>query len=71
MYEYKGKPFKTITDAFKVAVKDYMLRTGKNNHLQGAHRTIWRCGYCSGRKNLHARGDKQHCNIHKENTENK
>ena len=31
LFEYKGEPYKTITDALKVAVKDYMLRTGKNN----------------------------------------
>lgn len=31
LFEYKGLPFKTITDALKVAVKDYKLRTGKNN----------------------------------------
>ncbi|MBR5813909.1 MAG: hypothetical protein IKY37_05605 [Bacteroidaceae bacterium] len=31
LYEYKGEPYKTITDALKVAVKDYMLRTGKTN----------------------------------------
>ena len=31
LFEYKGEPYKTITDALKVAVKDYMLRTGKTN----------------------------------------
>ena len=31
LYEYKGKPFKTITDALKVAARDYKLRTGRTN----------------------------------------
>ena len=31
LFEYKGEPYKTITDALKVAAKDYKSRTGKNN----------------------------------------
>ena len=30
LFEYDGKPYKTITDALKVAVKHYISRTGKS-----------------------------------------
>lgn len=30
LFEYNGKAYKTITDALKVAVKDYISRTGKS-----------------------------------------